>query len=129
MMPAIMTAFSSASSVGTLPLNLECSEKPGADKEIASFLLPPGAAINMDGTAICQGVCAVFIASCCGICLTLPQMLTIVLTATLSSIGTAGADPVFDMGRTAVNITGDASCALIVSNSQQKRESRKYADI
>ena len=111
-------------------------------------MLPLGATINMDGTAIYQGVCAVFIASCYGISLTLPQMLTIVLTATLSSIGTAGVpgagmvmlamvlqsvglpvegialvagvDRVFDMGRTAVNITGDASCALIVSRLQRK---------
>ena len=148
MLPAIMMAFSSASSVGTLPLNLECTEKLGADKEVASFVLPLGATINMDGTAIYQGVCAVFIASCYGISLTLPQMLTIVLTATLSSIGTAGVpgagmvmlamvlqsvglpvegialvagvDRVFDMGRTAVNITGDASCALIVSRLQRK---------
>ena len=149
MMPAIMMAFSSASSVGTLPLNLECSEKLGADKEVASFVLPLGATINMDGTAIYQGVCAVFIASCYGISLTFGQMLTIVLTATLSSIGTAGVpgagmvmlamvlqsvglpvegialvagvDRIFDMGRTAVNITGDASCAIIVSNLQRRK--------
>lgn len=140
MMPAIMMAFSSASSVGTLPLNMECSEKLGADKEVASFVLPLGATINMDGTAIYQGVCAVFIASCFGISLSFSQMLTIVLTATLASIGTAGVpgagmvmlamvlqsvglpvegialvadiDRIFDMGRTVVNITGDASCAL-----------------
>ena len=90
MMPAIMFAFSSASSVGTLPINLSCTEKLGAKREIASFVLPLGATINMDGTAIYQGVCAIFIASCYGIQLTLPQMLTIVLTATLASIGTAG---------------------------------------
>ena len=90
MLPAIMMAFSSASSVGTLPLNMECCEKLGADKEVSSFVLPLGATINMDGTAIYQGVCAVFIASCFGISLTFSQMLTIVLTATLASIGTAG---------------------------------------
>ncbi len=90
MMPAIMFAFSSASSVGTLPINLDCTQKLGAKKEVASFVLPLGATINMDGTAIYQGVCAIFIASCYGIQLTLPQMLTIVLTATLASIGTAG---------------------------------------
>ncbi len=153
MLPAIMMAFSSASSVGTLPLNLECSEKLGADKEVASFVLPLGATINMDGTAIYQGVCAVFIASCFGINLTLSQMLTIVLTATLASIGTAGVpgagmvmlamvlqsvnlpvegialvagvDRIFDMGRTVVNITGDASCAIVVSEMQRRRERRK----
>ena len=149
MMPAIMLAFSSASSVGTLPMNIECAEKLGADKEVSSFVLPLGATINMDGTAIYQGVCSVFIASCFGIDLTFSQMLTIVLTATLASIGTAGVpgagmvmlamvlqsvglpvegialvagvDRIFDMGRTAVNITGDASCAIIVTNSLKKK--------
>ena len=149
MMPAIMMAFSSASSVGTLPLNLECTEKLGADREVASFVLPLGATINMDGTAIYQGVCSVFIASCFGIQLTFPQMLTIVLTATLASIGTAGVpgagmvmlamvlqsvglpvegialvagvDRIFDMGRTTVNITGDAACAICVSEMERKK--------
>ena len=149
MMPAMVFAFSSASSVGTLPINLECSRKLGASDEISSFVLPLGATINMDGTAIYQGVCAIFIAACYGIQLTFPQMLTVVLTATLASIGTAGVpgagmvmlamvlsavglpvdgialvagvDRIFDMGRTVVNITGDASCAIIVSNSEKKR--------
>ena len=76
MLPAIMFAFSSASSVGTLPINMECVEKLGAKKEVSSFVLPLGATINMDGTAIYQGVCAIFIASCYGIHLTLPQMMT-----------------------------------------------------
>lgn len=153
MMPAIMFAFSSASSVGTLPLNLSCTEKLGADREVASFVLPLGATINMDGTAIYQGVCAIFIAACYGINLTLPQMMTIVLTATLASIGTAGVpgagmvmlamvltsvglpvdgialvagvDRIFDMGRTTVNITGDACCSIIVSNLERKRTARK----
>ena len=148
MLPAIMFAFSSASSVGTLPINLECSTKLGADKEVASFVLPLGATINMDGTAIYQGVCAIFIASCYGISLTGSQMITIVLTATLASVGTAGVpgagmvmlamvlasvglpvdgialvagvDRIFDMGRTTLNITGDSSCAIIVSNLLRK---------
>ena len=152
MMPAIIFAFSSASSVGTLPINLSCTEKLGAKKEITSCVLPLGATINMDGTAIYQGVCAIFIASCYGIQLTLPQMLTIVLTATLASIGTAGVpgagmvmlamvltsvglpvdgialvagvDRIFDMGRTTVNITGDAACAIVVSNMEEKREKK-----
>ena len=155
MMPAIIFAFSSASSVGTLPINLDCTQKLGAKKEVASFVLPLGATINMDGTAIYQGVCAIFIAACYGIQLTLPQMLTIVLTATLASIGTAGVpgagmvmlamvltsvglpvdgialvagvDRIFDMGRTTVNITGDAACAIVVSNIEQKRE-KKLSD-
>ena len=149
MMPAIIFAFSSASSVGTLPINLDCTQKLGAKREVASFVLPLGATINMDGTAIYQGVCAIFIAACYGIQLTLPQMLTIVLTATLASIGTAGVpgagmvmlamvltsvglpvdgialvagvDRIFDMGRTTVNITGDAACAIVVSNIEEKR--------
>lgn len=153
MLPAIMFAFSSASSVGTLPINIECTEKLGVSKEISSFILPLGATINMDGTAIYQGVCAIFIASCYGIHLTLPQMLTIIFTATLASIGTAGVpgagmvmlamvltsvglpvdgialvagvDRIFDMGRTTVNITGDASCCVVVSNLEKKREARK----
>ena len=152
MMPAIIFAFSSASSVGTLPINLDCTQKLGAKKEVASFVLPLGATINMDGTAIYQGVCAIFIASCYGIQLTLPQMLTIVLTATLASIGTAGVpgagmvmlamvltsvglpvdgialvagvDRIFDMGRTTVNITGDAACAIVVSNIEAKKEKK-----
>ena len=127
----------------------------GADKEITSFVLPLGATINMDGTAIYQGVCAIFIAACYGINLTTSQMVTIVLTATLASIGTAGVpgagmvmlamvlasvglpldgialvagvDRIFDMGRTVVNITGDASCALVVSNLERKKAARKNA--
>ena len=109
----------------------------------------------MDGTAIYQGVCAIFIAACYGIQLTLPQMLTIVLTATLASIGTAGVpgagmvmlamvltsvglpvdgialvagvDRIFDMGRTTVNITGDAACAIIVSHVEEKKEQKLAA--
>ncbi len=155
MLPAIMFAFSSASSVGTLPINMECSEKLGADKDISSFVLPLGATINMDGTAIYQGVCAIFIASCYGIHLTLGNMLTIVLTATLASIGTAGVpgagmvmlamvlqsvglpvegialvagvDRIFDMGRTTVNIVGDASCAIIVTNLEKRKAAKAAA--
>lgn len=147
MLPAMMFAFSSASSVGTIPINMECTEQLGASKEVTSFVLPLGATINMDGTAIYQGVCSVFIASCYGIDLTLAQMATIVVTATLASIGTAGVpgsgmimltmvltsvglpiegialvagvDRIFDMGRTVLNITGDASAAIIVSKSDK----------
>lgn len=147
MMPAMMFAFSSASSMGTIPLNLQCCEELGADRDVTSFVLPLGATINMDGTAIYQGVCAVFIASCYGINLSLGQMLTIVLTATLASIGTAGVpgsgmimlamvlqavglpvegialvagiDRIFDMGRTTLNITGDATAAIINSKDRK----------
>lgn len=153
MAPAMIFAFSSASSVGTLPINMECCEKLGADKEVSSFVLPLGATINMDGTAIYQGVCAIFIACCYGIDLSMSQIITIVITATLASIGTAGVpgagmvmlamvltsvnlpvegialvagvDRIFDMGRTVLNITGDASCAVVVSNLEKKREAKK----
>ncbi|MBP3803523.1 MAG: dicarboxylate/amino acid:cation symporter [Oribacterium sp.] len=149
MAPAMMFAFSSASSVGTLPLNMECVTNLGASKEVSSFVLPLGATINMDGTAIYQGVCAIFIAACYGIDLTMTQMLTIVLTATLASIGTAGVpgagmvmlamvlqsvglpvegialvagvDRIFDMGRTVLNITGDASCAVCISKIHERK--------
>lgn len=154
-LPAMIFAFSSSSSVGTLPINMKGCEKMGADKEVTSFVLPLGATINMDGTAIYQGVCAIFIAACYGINLNLSQMATIVITATLASIGTAGVpgagmvmlamvlaavglpldgialvagvDRIFDMGRTVVNITGDASCAIVVSNLERKKAARKNA--
>ena len=153
MLPAMMFAFSSASSVGTLPINMECTEELGASKEVTSFVLPLGATINMDGTAIYQGVCSVFIAACFGIDLTFAQMMTIVITATLASIGTAGVpgsgmimltmvltsvglpiegialvagvDRIFDMGRTVLNNTGDASAAVIVSNMENKKAAKK----
>ena len=143
MLPAIMFAFSSASSVGTLPINMECTEKLGTSREIASFILPLGATINMDGTAIYQGVCALFIANAYGIPLALPQQLTIILTCTLASVGTAGVpgagavmlgmvlqsvglpvegvalvlgiDRVLDMART---VAGDLACAVVVSAAE-----------
>lgn len=146
--PAMIMAFSSASSVGTLPLNISCTEKLGARKDIVSFVLPLGATINMDGTAIYQAVCTVFIASCYGINLSLSQIVTVIVTATIASIGTAGVpgagvvmlamvlqavglpvdgialvlgvDRIFDMGRTTVNITGDSACALCVSKLSKK---------
>ena len=155
MLPAIALAFSSASSMGALPLNLACAERLGARREVAAFVLPLGATLNMDGTAIYQGVCAVFIAACYGVDLTLGQMVSIVLTATLASIGTAGVpgagvvmlamvlesvglpvagiglvmgvDRIFDMGRTAVNITGDAACTLAVSRLEERAAARRRA--
>ena len=148
----ILVAFSSASSVGTLPFNMEATEKLGARKEISSFVLPLGATINMDGTAIYQGVCAIFIAQIFGIDLTLTQQITIILTATLASIGTAGVpgsgmimlamvlqsvglplegialvagiDRILDMGRTVVNITGDAACCICVDAWEKNKESK-----
>ena len=150
MMPAIIFAFSSASSVGTLPINLDCTQKLGAKKEVASFVLPLGATINMDGTAIYQCVATVFLASCAGMHLTISQMALVVVTATLASIGTAGVsgagmimlamvltamgidvnlimiiygvDRLFDMGRTCLNVTGDIACSLCVTKWQSKKK-------
>ena len=149
----IMFAFSSASSVGTLPFNMEATQKLGARKSIASFVLPLGATINMDGTAIYQGVCAIFIAEIFGIDLGLSQQLTIILTATLASIGTAGVpgsgmimlamvlqsvglpvegialvagiDRILDMGRTTVNITGDIACSVCVDAMDKKQGTKR----
>ncbi|MGL4790296.1 MAG: dicarboxylate/amino acid:cation symporter, partial [Anaerotignaceae bacterium] len=87
---AMLFAFSSASSVGTMPINIETCKRMGVKSEILNLVLPLGATINMDGTAIYQGVCSVFIAVCFGIDLTLAQMAIIVTTAVLASIGTAG---------------------------------------
>ncbi|MBQ2297463.1 MAG: dicarboxylate/amino acid:cation symporter [Ruminiclostridium sp.] len=149
----MLFAFSSASSVGTLPFNMEATRHLGARKEISSFVLPLGATINMDGTAIYQGVCAIFIAEIFGIDLTIAQQITIILTATLASIGTAGVpgagmimlamvlesvglplegialvagiDRILDMGRTTVNITGDAACTMCVDAWEKKREAKQ----
>ena len=148
--PAFVCAFTTTSSNATLPLNIECCNKMGAEPEISSFVLPLGATINMDGTAIYQAVATVFIAACYGIDLTLSNMAMVVLTATLASVGTAGVsgagmimlamvltsigvpvegiaiiagvDKIFDMGRTALNITGDATCAMWISKLEQKKK-------
>ena len=152
MFPAMAMAFSSTSSVATLPLTKECAEELGADHGVSSFVLPLGATINMDGTAIYMGVCSIFIATCYGIELTLGQMATIILTAPLASIGTAGVsgagmimlamvlesvglpvagialilgvDRIFDMGRTTLNIVGDASCAIVVTKMEEKKAAK-----
>ena len=146
---AMIFAFTSTSSAATLPVSKECSHNLGADDEISSFVLPLGATINMDGTAIYQCVATIFLATCCGMQLTLGQMITVVVTATLASIGTAGVsgagmlmlamvltamgipvdmimiiygvDRLFDMGRTCLNVTGDISGALCVSAWESKK--------
>ena len=148
-LPPAATSIATQSSVATLPVNLDAAKNIGVPKDIREIVLPLGATINMDGTAIYQGVCAVFIASCYGINLTLSQQIVIILTAVLASVGTAGVpgsgmimlamvlqsvglpvegialvagiDRLFDMGRTTVNITGDAACAVIVSHLEDKR--------
>lgn len=144
--PAHLVAFTTSSSAATLPVNFECCERLGAPKSITSFVLPLGATINMDGTALYQGVATLFIAQVYGMDLSLPQQLTVVLTATLASIGTApvpgvgiimllivlqsvgvpeegialilGIDRLLDMARTIPNITGDATAAMIVASSE-----------
>ncbi len=149
---AMMFAFTSTSSAATLPVSKECAAELGADKDIAAFVLPLGATINMDGTAIYQCVATVFLATCAGVELGLGQMVTIVITATLASIGTAGTpgagmimltmvltalnipvdyiglivavDRLFDMGRTCMNVTGDISCSLCVTKWQSKQAKR-----
>lgn len=155
MIPAMAFAFSTTSSVATLPINKECAVSLGASEEISSFVLPLGATINMDGTAIYMAVNTIFLASCYGMQLTLGQMVTVIVTATLASIGTAGVsgagvimlamvltsvgipvegilliygiDRLFDMGRTTINIVGDAACAVIVSKLEAKKEAKKAA--
>ena len=152
-MSAMVFAFASASSVGTLPVNMQCSKKLGVSNEVSSFVLPLGATINMDGTSIYMGVCSIFIAQVFGIDLTIGQQFTIVLTAVLASIGTAGVpgsgmimlamvlqsvglpvegialvagvDRILDMMRTTVNITGDQSCAVCVDAMERRKAERK----
>lgn len=147
--PAAVTAFSTTSSSGTLPVTIRSTrENLGVSEKISSFVLPLGATINMDGTALYQGVCALFLAQVYGIDLTLGQMMTIVLTATLGSIGTAGVpgagfimltlvlqsvglpleglvliggiDRILDMARTSLNVIGDASCAVVVASTENE---------
>lgn len=146
MMPATLVAFSSCSSSGTLPVTMKAAEELGVSKSVSSFVLPLGATVNMDGTALYQGVCALFIAQAYGLELSLAQQLTIVLTATLASIGTAGVpgaglvmltmvltsvnlpleglalvagiDRILDMARTAINVTGDGAAAVVVAATE-----------
>jgi Na+/H+-dicarboxylate symporter len=145
--PAQLIAFSTSSSNATLPVTIECAEENlHVPEEVTSFVLPLGATINMDGTALYQGVAAVFIAQVYGLSLSFGDLLTIVLMATLASIGAAGVpgigiitltmvlhqiglplegialilgvDRIIDMCRTTVNITGDASAAVVVAATE-----------
>lgn len=149
--PAMIVAFSTASSSGTLPVSMKAAqENLKVPKQISSFVQPLGATINMDGTAIMQGVATVFIAQVYGVSLGLPEILIILLTAVLASVGTAGVpgvglimlalvlesvglpvegialiigvDRILDMLRTSVNVTGDASCAVVVARSEEKKQ-------
>ena len=144
---AMIMGFSTSSSSATLPVTMECCEKNlGISNEVTSFVTPLGATINMNGTALYQGVAAVFIAQVYGIDMTITKALTVVITATLASVGTAGVpgvgmitlamvlrtidvplqgialiigvDRILDMVRSMVNMTGDCACALIVAHSE-----------
>jgi proton glutamate symport protein len=144
MFSAVATAFSTASSAATLPITMDCLEKnAGVSKKVAGFVLPIGATINMDGTALYEAVAAMFIAQAYGIAMTLPQQILIVLTATLASVGAAAipgaglitlsivlkavglpleglamilaVDRILDMSRTAVNVWGDACGAAVIA--------------
>lgn len=146
-LPVMGFAFSTATSNATIPMSIDTlNKKMGVSKQISSFTIPLGATINMDGTSIMQGVAVIFIAQAYGIDLTIGNLATVVLTATLASIGTAGVpsvglitlamvlnsvglptegialimgiDRILDMIRTAVNITGDAVCTTIVSHQE-----------
>lgn len=147
-LPVMGFAFSTATSNATIPMSIDTlSKKMGVSKQISSFTIPLGATINMDGTSIMQGVAVVFIAQAYGIPLTMGNLATVVVTATLASIGTAGVpsvglvtlamvlnsvglptegialimgiDRILDMTRTAVNITGDAVCTTIVAHQNK----------
>ncbi len=157
MRTATIFAFSTASSNATIPVTLEtATKKMGVKNSIASFTVPLGATINMDGTAIMQGVATVFIAQVFTQDLTLADYLTVVLTATLASIGTAGVpgvglimlamvldqvglpvegialiigvDRLLDMTRTAVNVTGDSMVGVIVANSEKQFDKDIFLD-
>ena len=151
--PVMGFAFSTATSNATIPMSIDTlHKKMGVSKQISSFTIPLGATVNMDGTSIMQGVAVVFIAQVYGINLSPADLATVVVTATLASIGTAGIpsvglvtlsmvltsvglpvegvalimgiDRILDMMRTAVNITGDAVCTTIVAHQEKllKRE-------
>ncbi|MBD3306614.1 cation:dicarboxylase symporter family transporter [candidate division KSB3 bacterium] len=146
---AMVVAFTTTSSSATLPVTMRCvRENLGVSKDIASFVLPLGATINMDGTALYQGVCALFVAQVYGVSLSFGQYVTIIITATLASIGTAGVpgaglimltlvlkqvglplegialiagiDRVLDMARTCINVTGDSAVASVVASSEHE---------
>jgi len=151
--PAALVAYSTASSAGTLPVTIKnTNENLGVPNKVTSFVLPLGATVNMDGTAIYQGVAVVFIAQFFNLNLSLMQLLTVVFVTVLASIGTAGVpgaglimltmvltsvnmplegialiagiDRILDMMRTSVNVVGDASAAVVVAGTERKREKR-----
>ncbi len=155
--PAMAVGFSTSSSSASLPVAMDTAQRAlNVPKNISSFVQPLGATINMDGTGILQGVAVVFIAQTYGVDLTTPQLISVIFTAVLASVGSAGVpgaglillamvleqvglpvegiglilgiDRLLDMARTAVNITGDASCAVIIAESEKKREVNQEAN-
>ncbi|QFI38421.1 dicarboxylate/amino acid:cation symporter [Moritella marina ATCC 15381] len=152
---AQVVAFTTTSSAGTLPVSMKCArEKLGVSKGVSSFVLPLGTTINMDGTALYQGVTTLFVAQAFGIDLGMPEYITIILTATLASIGTAGVpgaglimltlvlttvglpvegvaliagiDRILDMARTTVNISGDIAASVIIAKSEKELDTTIY---
>ena len=149
MQSAMLFAFSSDSSVATLPYTMQCTEKMGVSKDVGRFVLSLGATINMDGVAIYLGVASVFMANCCGIDLSMSQYMAIAFASTVASIGTpgipggslalmamvfasagipvecvavaAGIDRIIDMGRTVMSVTGDASCAIVMQKTMGEK--------
>jgi len=150
MTSAMLFAYSSDSSVATLPYTMECTRRLGVKKDLGNFVLSLGATVNMDGVAIYLGVTSVFIATCCGMDLNFNQYLAIAISSTIVSIGTpaipggslalmamvfasagipvegvaiaAGIDRLVDMARTTMSVTGDASCAVVLQRFFNKKE-------
>ncbi|WP_220744508.1 dicarboxylate/amino acid:cation symporter [Shewanella colwelliana] len=152
---ALVVAYTTSSSAGTLPVSMKCAnESLGVNKKISSFVLPLGTTINMDGTALYQGVTALFVAQAFGIDLTWVDYITIILTATLASIGTAGVpgaglvmltlvlttvglplegvaliagiDRILDMARTVVNVSGDLVATTVIAKSEDELDIEHY---
>ncbi|MEX0771554.1 MAG: dicarboxylate/amino acid:cation symporter [Balneolales bacterium] len=155
--PAMLLGFSTSSSIATLPVTMERVEKNlGVNEEVASFVLPVGATVNMDGTSLYQAVAAVFIAQAVGMDLTILQQLALIITAVMASVGTAGVpgagiimlviilravdipvegialilgvDRILDMCRTAINITGDAAVSIAVASMEGQLREGDYVD-
>ena len=152
--PVMTFGFSTASSSATVPINIQTLEDMGVDRKISSFTIPLGATVNMDGTAIMQGVAVIFIANAYGITLSPTDFLTVILTATIASVGTAGIpsvglvtlsmvlesvglpvegiaiimgiDRILDMARTTINLSGDATGTIIVANSVGAFDKNKF---
>lgn len=152
--PVMTFGFSTASSSATVPLNINTLEEMGVDRKISSFTIPLGATVNMDGTAIMQGVAVIFISNAYGITLSPTDFLTVILTSTIASVGTAGIpsvglvtlsmvlesvglpvegiaiimgiDRILDMARTTVNLSGDAVGTIIVANTVNAFDKNKF---